>query len=206
MINDSSRDSNWIIVFLQWILLNAVGWGIGLIIVEIVSNLPKETNIVAAFVVLVTLATGLFIAGIVIGLAQWVILQQHFHQINLWWILVGFLELLAYYVSDGARARGIIAILQMSVTEIGIIATIQWFILRQYDSRAKWLLVANIIGSVVGWGIYYYLYKLIFEFTYIFASSVVVKGAVGMNVIIVGVWLAWLLSTTNATIKKMQRS
>ena len=72
----NSKNISWKVWFLQWILVNAVSWGIGLTVMEFASNsFGMVTNLIAALAEVIVAVIGFCFAGIVIGLSQWFFLQ-----------------------------------------------------------------------------------------------------------------------------------
>jgi hypothetical protein len=73
-----------IVIFIPWILVTAIGWWVGLGIAALVLsiiNMP-EMHPILRFVIIGA------IAGLVVGIPQWLALRGQVKKIGWWWILV----------------------------------------------------------------------------------------------------------------------
>ncbi len=92
-----------------------------------------------------------FVAATLVGLAQWLVLQQFLRNVGGWAIAtllgatIGFMGFAAFILS-----MWVVPLLTGMAVGIG-----QWQVLRRKLTGAGWWVVANLLGAIVGLGVYF---------------------------------------------------
>ncbi len=157
-------------LWLQWVFVTIFGFLLSLYWVEI----GERTDIRAL--------EGA-IGGVVIGLAQWFLLKQHFSQTG-WWIVASMVSW-SLLGGSGIGALGWVAPKVMSIplriifgiidgAIAGVIVGVgQWWVLKNQIKRAWLWIVASIIGWTIGLTFAWAIGAVLRRFTGIFLGEVV---------------------------------
>ncbi len=160
---DRNRFRSRALLWIQWVLVSILGWGIGLIpayIVDtiLIKNFGYHFRDFMAFVVI----------GFSLGVTQWLVLRQYFPR-SIQWILatsagiaVGWNAIFVDAAFEIASMNGLSTRHASNVTFhfiLGIISgTIlgiaQWIVLRQKFQQAKLWIFANAIGEGLASALY----------------------------------------------------
>lgn len=140
-----------------WVINNVLGWFIGSILFDIVFWRPwlyEEPTIIDAVhqvlrpIILTSLVT------IPVAVSQWFVMRRYLRQANLWFgvTLLSFnLSTLVWwfilFVENETFQNIILPFLIMGF----IIGGAQWLLLRQWGKRSILWIVANVIGSILGY-------------------------------------------------------
>jgi hypothetical protein len=165
-------------IWLQWIFLTILGFLLSLYWLEI----GERSDIRAAEAV---------IGGIIIGLAQWLVLKQHFSQMG-WWI---FASMISWGLLAGSPLgalgwvvpkvmsipiRIVFGIIDGAIAGV-IIGVGQWWVLKNQVKHA-WLWI---LASIVGWTI---------GLTFAWIVGAVLRGITGIFFgEVVGLTLGWFV-------------
>jgi len=138
-------------LLLIWITLSASGVGIGILAASILAFgvFPNGSFIAVSIV-------GGFVAGLIIGLAQWFLLRQLINEVG-WWILAtsvgSAIGSPLGAITQAIAGNFLTGMLSASLGSamIGIIfGFLQWLILRKKFARASIWIVATAIGNAAG--------------------------------------------------------
>jgi len=140
--------------WLGWVFMTTVGLGLGLSIAdslvfvtmvsidEIVLNDP--VSVLAAMFSFVLFAIGGAAAGLTLGTAQWLMLQEHFSRSSRW-----ILGTAAGFSVGSAIGTLISEPVALALTG-AMVALAQWVVLRRWQvPKANWWVVASLAGAAV---------------------------------------------------------
>lgn len=126
MFGQTQPQFDWTL-WLQWLAVTALGWLLGGVL------LPEPASV---------------IAGLVIGVLQWVVLRQRLPQAG-WWILAsaaGWAGGWATVIALAPLGPGI-----LTATVLGAaMGTTQWILLQRHFYRAGWWIVVSALGWTAG--------------------------------------------------------
>lgn len=169
---DRSTLRSRVILWIQWVLVSILGWGIGLIpaytvdtiLIKTVSNDFRELISFYDFRDFI----GFIVIGFSLGVAQWLILRQYFQQSASWilatciGIATGWNSILVDAAVEIASMSGLYWHHYANVTFYFILGIIsgtllgiaQWIVLRQKFQQAKLWIFANALGEGLASALY----------------------------------------------------
>lgn len=143
------RERDRWLVFLGWVILSTTSILLGFLLLRILINPSggKGNPVVDAIY-------GIFAFGVVLPLAQWIIVRQFFPN-AIRWLLVSLTGLLIGAGFDLALATlgfypiQLASSIGMAIIFGAVVGSAQWLFLRQYAPRAIWWIPA----CAIGWGL-----------------------------------------------------
>lgn len=190
-------DKSGIIFCLQWIVITVLGFVVSLCWVE-VGFRPEMQLIQGA------------IGGLVIGTAQWLVLQQQLPRAGWWivataiaWGLIGHSKFgaLGWVVPRGMYSVGLRSLyggfdgLQAGA----LLGALQYFVLRKHLPNATWWIAGSSAAWAIGLAMAWSSGAILRIKTGIFLGEVIGLGLGWMAIaIITGVWLSWLLQRSSS--------
>jgi hypothetical protein len=119
---------DWIL-WLKWVLVTTLGWATGYVLSGLVTGLE-------------------FGVGLVLGIAQWIVLRSLVRQAS-WWIVASAVGwALGYMVAT--KVLPAVAVVLHGAVIGAIIGAMQWLVLRRWAQRAAWWIAISALGWAVG--------------------------------------------------------
>lgn len=166
-IMQTSNPKTGSVLWLQWVLVSILGYGVGTTIGNAIANLlPQMTcsqSFSDSFVDRLTnfaclqpslgLLLIVVLLGLVGGFMQWLVLRRRIAGAS-WWIpasLLGFP--IALVIAD--KAMRLLGDFAAAPILLGVLfgflsGAMQWLVLRRQNARAGWWLPAHLLGALVG--------------------------------------------------------
>jgi len=141
-MTEHKRAENWLF-WLWWVLANLIAWPMGAVIGWVISHRAARFlgSAIAAIV-------GMAIAGAIVGLGQWAVIQIRTGQSG-WWIPVSSLGLAGGFAAARIaldwNPAGFIVIFGLIGILVGIV---QWMVLGQHVPAGGWWIPGTCVGYV----------------------------------------------------------
>lgn len=135
-----------LIVWLSWVLTSAVGG----------AYFGAMTNNADIF-------GQTFMPGLIVGVAQWLVLRHHLPNAGRWipasalgWILGSFVLATIYGIIDPIvriRPPWILSLVGMGTVYGAALGASQWLVLRGHTQHAGWWVFVSVVGGAVSWAV-----------------------------------------------------
>ena len=190
---DQRSSSLWIIWPL-WVLLSAIGGGVGFLMgldsADLISRIIDQSILDEPIIY--------GILGTSTAFLQWIIIRAYLPKASRWvlasaasWILIGAL-------ADRVEIKGNLVFLLPAVLG-ATVGTCQWLVLYNHIPKAGFWIVANVVGRVFGWHIGSAMDELVSMFVSSerFGLAVLFSIYEGIVAIFTGFTLIWMLRQTS---------
>jgi len=139
MCNQAKLSVRWI-VWLWWILMSAIGGGVGFALGLAVTGVAPHAMGKTPFEIIFCA-----VFGTAVGITQWLVLRPHIPRAG-WWMLVSTVGWTAF----GALAHVVDRPVGPAVAG-AMVGVLQWLVLRRHVALAGCWVLASSMGWAIGW-------------------------------------------------------